>query len=344
MATAGPNNGGTFADDASVGTVAWSNPSNAQTSNDARATATSITTNVVSHYLKATNFGFSIPSGATIDGILVEIERSASTSNNNKDNSIKIVKGGTIQGNEKAVADAWPTTDAYASYGGAADLWGLTWTPTDINAADFGVVVSAQSYSGGLLGARVDHIRITIYYTDVVNGTLTAAVCTATAASPNATMGISASLQAVAAQATGQSLYAVMSGDGLLVAALAQASALSPNAMLGVSGELIAALAQATALSPQSVLSGGASLLAALAQATGQSPAASLSGGATLLAALAQATALSPDAVMRSLDNWAVLTPGGGAPAAVPAQGGGGIALPPPVGSGAVATIPPGGG
>jgi len=33
--------------------------------------------NFVTHYLKATNFGFSIPTGVTINGILVEIEKEA---------------------------------------------------------------------------------------------------------------------------------------------------------------------------------------------------------------------------------------------------------------------------
>jgi len=65
---------GTLADDAAVGAVAWTNPGNAASSDNAYAVFS--TSGVQqSHYLKATNFGFSIPAGATIDGVAVSIER-----------------------------------------------------------------------------------------------------------------------------------------------------------------------------------------------------------------------------------------------------------------------------
>jgi hypothetical protein len=74
----GPRNGGTFADDASIGTVTWTSPANAQYSDNIRASAILTTTYRVSHYLKATNFGFNIPGNATIQGIQVDVERSVS--------------------------------------------------------------------------------------------------------------------------------------------------------------------------------------------------------------------------------------------------------------------------
>jgi len=70
----GANSPGTMADDATVGTVAWSNPDRAKSLADGNATAV-LSSLGVSHYLKATNFGFSIPTGATIDGILAEINK-----------------------------------------------------------------------------------------------------------------------------------------------------------------------------------------------------------------------------------------------------------------------------
>lgn len=81
------------------------------------------------------------------------------------DNSVRILKGGAITGNNLAQSTVtWPTTDTYATYGGVAELWGTTWTPADINSANFGVVFSAiQQSTGGTL--RVDHIRITVYAT-----------------------------------------------------------------------------------------------------------------------------------------------------------------------------------
>lgn len=72
MATQGPYSPGTMADDSTVGTVTWVNPDNAKASDDVRAI---MYYGGSSHYLKATNFGFSIPAGATINGIVVEIEK-----------------------------------------------------------------------------------------------------------------------------------------------------------------------------------------------------------------------------------------------------------------------------
>ena len=148
---------GTMADDATVGTVAWSNPDNAKASDDNYSTVAGL-----SHYLKATNFGFAIPTGATINGILVEIEQKDFGSNGSE-NSIKIVKGGVISGDEKSTGANMPDADAYVSYGSSSDLWGLSWTMDDINLTTFGVVFSVN----GVTGVSIDHIRITVYYTTI---------------------------------------------------------------------------------------------------------------------------------------------------------------------------------
>ena len=166
MATAGPNSGGTFADDTAVGTNAWGTPGNASASDDARATVAIVTAAPESsYYLKATGFGFAIPGGATIDGITVEIEQSKGNAAPTVENSVKIAKAGVIGGTDKSTAAALTTTDAYVTYGGAADLWGLTWTAADINAATFGAGFSV-TLNGATSTGRVDHIRITINYTE----------------------------------------------------------------------------------------------------------------------------------------------------------------------------------
>ncbi len=137
----GARSAGTLADDATVGSVAWTNPSNAQTSDDVYTTSTGI--GVVSHYLKATNYGFSIPSTATINGIYVELEKKAA--NTVTDNEIKIIKANGVLGNtNKLSGSTWPISDTYSTYGGSADLWGESWTYADINDADFGVAVSVN--------------------------------------------------------------------------------------------------------------------------------------------------------------------------------------------------------
>lgn len=168
MATAGPNLAGTGADNATVGTRTWINTGNI-TANDGTYTNTSVAVNSNtngSHYLKATNFGFSIPSGATIDGITVVFRRMA-TPIPAKDSQVKIVKGGTIGSTSLHSGTNWDGT-AFRSdtYGGATNLWGETWTHTDINSSTFGVVLSCLSSSfKQTTTPRVDYVEITINYT-----------------------------------------------------------------------------------------------------------------------------------------------------------------------------------
>lgn len=172
MASQGPNSTGTSVVDTSFGTLGWNTVGNTLTSNDAYADS-GTTAPSSSHYIKATNFGFSIPSGATIDGIVVEIERKTNNTANTykaKDSRVRIVKGGTIQTTDLAdTGTIWPITDTYKTYGSSSELWGTTWTDTDINSSTFGVVISASLR--GLPGkffsyAYVDHIRITVHYTE----------------------------------------------------------------------------------------------------------------------------------------------------------------------------------
>lgn len=161
---------GTIAVDETVGTIEWGNIDNAKVSDGlyARADYTDYNNNLPTHYLKATNFGFSIPVGAIINGILVEIEvRQSSTSFEPQvDNSIKIVKGdGTLGGTNKATGTMVTNQgDIYTSYGSSSDLWDESWDADKINDADFGVVCSY--FAGNIYATfRVDHIRITVYYT-----------------------------------------------------------------------------------------------------------------------------------------------------------------------------------
>ena len=162
MGTLGSNNGTTFVDDSTIGTITVTNPSNVASSDNVYATMVLLITQV-SHYLKCTNFNFTIPLDATVTGITVAIEHSSTVLNATTDSSIKIVKTGVISGNEKATGTLWPTSDAVATYGSASDLWGLAWTPADINASTFGVAIAASATLAGT--GQVDYVSITVDYT-----------------------------------------------------------------------------------------------------------------------------------------------------------------------------------
>ena len=158
-------------DDSGVGTATWFNPDNVEAPDGAYVSAdgTSHTT-TSTHYLRAQAFGYVLPSSATISGIQVSILRVAVGSGTPlvTDNRVRLIKAGTIQTTDRASPSLWPTNPQYQTYGGPTDLWGGTWAFSDINAAGFGVAVSAtinNSLQGGIITAGVDYAFITVYYT-----------------------------------------------------------------------------------------------------------------------------------------------------------------------------------
>jgi hypothetical protein len=148
------------------GGAAWTNPERAESSNDLYATASvdGTTTNP----LQCVNYGFAIPSTATILGIEVAVERKSNSTANggSQDASVQLVKGGAVLAANRATATSYTTADVTETHGGPADLWGTTWTPADINAANFGAQFSATkaSVAGPAHTVSVDRIQIVVYY------------------------------------------------------------------------------------------------------------------------------------------------------------------------------------
>lgn len=152
---------GTLANDATIGSETWTSPSNAGADDGSFATVF-MDGHVTSKYLKATNFGFSIPTGSTVAGIVVEVER-VRDSGGTSDFAARIVKGGSIGSTNKSTGSLLPNTPGIKTFGSSSDLWGESWTPADINASNFGFVYACDE--GTFTNAGVDFIRITVYYT-----------------------------------------------------------------------------------------------------------------------------------------------------------------------------------
>lgn len=150
--------------DSLLGTQSWSNVSNVTSSNDSRATAL-LANNVLSNIIRCTPASLSaIPASATIDGIVINIEKSSTVSSTVIDNTVRLYRGGTYTGTNKSKAGAWGTTDASSSYGGAADLWGLSWTRTQV-VTDLAVGIAAYNPAASTSTARLDYVEFTIHYT-----------------------------------------------------------------------------------------------------------------------------------------------------------------------------------
>jgi hypothetical protein len=155
-------------DDNSTGTKVWNNPSRVNSSDNQRATV-AVNDLEASHFLKATNFSISLPSAAIIDGIVVDMERSVNSVNGGsivRDNAVRLVKNGVILADDRATNTSWTTADTYETHGNSTDLWGTTWSAAELNSPAFGAAVSVTKANAdsGSRTARIDHIRITIYY------------------------------------------------------------------------------------------------------------------------------------------------------------------------------------
>ncbi|MEM3084901.1 MAG: hypothetical protein QXP61_07415, partial [Nitrososphaerales archaeon] len=123
------------------------------------------TTNSANRKIDLTNFGFSIPNGATITGIKVEIDYAR---DGNQQSSAQLLKNGLPVGDEKSFRRANSSspdcsTSEFVSVPETVtdDLWGTAWTPADINNAGFGVRID----SGNAPRARfLDSVSITVFY------------------------------------------------------------------------------------------------------------------------------------------------------------------------------------
>ena len=167
--TLGPQSPTSGANNATVGTVAWSNPGNIVAADSAFATV-ALSPSQISNYLVASGMNFAIPPLSTINGIEVSVTRKEGLSNFGfiKDSSIKIVKNGAVTGTEHSAGATWANTTATTvTYGSSTDLWGTTWTVADINAATFGAAIAVTEFSsrGASETAYIDHITITVHYT-----------------------------------------------------------------------------------------------------------------------------------------------------------------------------------
>jgi len=149
----------------------WFDPTDAAASDDIRVSAPLEKDDGQSDWLRLTNFGFTsgdVPAGANIDGIEVSIERQSGEELDVSDEYIKLRdSAATQQGDNKASATGWSTDiDETIVYGGAADTWNAGLDQADIISSNFGIDIAAINTDSIAREARVDHVKIRVYYTE----------------------------------------------------------------------------------------------------------------------------------------------------------------------------------
>jgi hypothetical protein len=166
-ATSTKTNTDTVSNDTGIGSATWAIDIDGTDFSFARITSTPAAT---SNYLKFLDWGFAIPSNATITGVTVTINKLLSQ-NVIEDYIVRLVVNNSLTGNNKAASGRWPIFVATDSiYGSTTDLWGATLTPALVNAATFGFVIAvtltAES-DGFIFGDNATKIAVTY----VVDGT-----------------------------------------------------------------------------------------------------------------------------------------------------------------------------
>lgn len=142
--------------------VPWSNLSNCHASDNTYATA-AVATGQGTWRADFKGFGTGIPTNAIIDGIEALIEKKAS-GGRNSDLLVRLLKAGGGAGDDKSAAGFWPFVDTQFTYGGAADLWGTTWTPAEINDSGFGIAFRGRNETVGPATLSLDYVALKIYY------------------------------------------------------------------------------------------------------------------------------------------------------------------------------------
>lgn len=166
MATQGPSPGTTaVGNDTSVAPTSqvWTNASNALATDGAFATTTAQGDR--SAALLVTGFGFTVPTGSTILGVTVAVEGKANAATAQQIWEVFLKKASAAV---TAVKQATLSSTSLVTYtlGSAADLWGTTITPAEINAAGWGVGVKALNNDGATgVTYSVDRVTVTVAYT-----------------------------------------------------------------------------------------------------------------------------------------------------------------------------------
>lgn len=134
-------------DSSNGGILTWLNPIEAT-----RCTGPSSTVIVprfvagLTHQLRVSNYGFaSVPNTATVTGITLTIQHDVSGPGNASDATVRLVNSsGALTVQNKALPGNWAPV-SIATYGGATDTWGESWTGADVKSPNFGWALAANT-------------------------------------------------------------------------------------------------------------------------------------------------------------------------------------------------------
>jgi len=141
-------------------------------------TSGGVSPGTLTDYVIIRDFGLSVPSGVSIDGVGISINWLGQYADTGVIANAALFYQGSILGEVKSPGDANQQTATSPSYGGGSDPWGAIITPAIANDTTFGfgVQILAQS-SGGSDRSFINSFTITVYYTSLSStGTATSSL------------------------------------------------------------------------------------------------------------------------------------------------------------------------
>jgi hypothetical protein len=116
-------------------------------------------------YIIGNNFGLSVPTGATIDGIEIRVDVRC---NRSGDKFVTAQAGKSVgnYGNNLANSEALSTNFTTFDFGSSTELWGFSLAPSDVNSSSFNASFNFVGTSfNSSYTFYVDAIWVKVYYT-----------------------------------------------------------------------------------------------------------------------------------------------------------------------------------
>lgn len=173
MASTGFTICGTGANVTGVGTEAWASPGNITADDGSNASGAAAAKDEQMNYLVGSNFGFAIPAGSTIDGIearlqALDLDVSGTDVEAAGITHVIIYKDNSTPGNDLETGETPVTlSPANYDYGSSSELWGLSWTPAEINSSNFQLRISMNAGTTGFTAGdpAVDFLAVNVHFT-----------------------------------------------------------------------------------------------------------------------------------------------------------------------------------
>ena len=159
----------TGANDASAGSNPWGTPAYAAGRPDDYTSFNQLTMSFpTSQYLKLTDFGFNVPSTATIHGVRIVTNAWSDFYDPGNDEvylAASLVKAGTVGGSPTNLTITSTSTTNHIEY--PTSMYGNTLTPSDVNSSSFGVAFQAEvSFTPSGNTANVNSVSVQVVYSD----------------------------------------------------------------------------------------------------------------------------------------------------------------------------------